>query len=168
MLYAIFRLTCSCLLLFSSACVAQTATSASALASSSLTTTTNATNALPDTADSHSQSGKAVEFTPSDTSISCSVVRYDKKDAKPVLHLLCPEEQVFAPLRVHLKLSWNDIKEIPSNLEHMLVDIGGLAQFKSKMGNTEVKLRLREQADSHSFTKWIKFTMVTVGLVKQK
>ena len=122
----------------------------------------------PDSPDLHSQSEKVPEFKPSDSSISCSVVRYDRNEARPVLHLLCPEEQVFAPLRVHLSLSWNDIQEIPSNLKHMLVDIGGLAQFKSKMGDTEVKLRLREKSGAQSLTRWIKFTMVTVGLVKQK
>jgi hypothetical protein len=154
MLYKISWLLCIHFLFCSSALIAQ---SALPLVSPS-----------PDSPDQHSQSETSAGFKPSDSSISCSVVRYDKSEAKPVLHLLCPEEQVFAPLRVHLSLSWNDMREIPSHFEHMLVDIGSLAQLKSKLGDTEVKLRLRENSSAHPLTRWIRFTMVTVGLVKQK
>src|SRR5512146_1727618 len=46
------------------------------------------------------------DFKASDASVSCAVVKYESTDTRPTLHLLCPGPDIFAPLRVHLALTW--------------------------------------------------------------
>ena len=76
----------------------------------------------------------------------------------PILHLLCPGPQIFAPLRVHLTLSFADAKEIPKDMHNMLVDFNRAVRFKSKAGDSQAELTLHAKQDTQSETKWAKFT----------
>src|SRR5258707_1206967 len=64
---------------------------------------------------SHPVPGKweVQDFKGTNASISCAIMKYDLTTSFPILHLLCPGPQIFAPLRVHLTLSFADAKEIP-------------------------------------------------------
>jgi hypothetical protein len=116
---------------------------------------------------SHPVPGKweAQDFKNSNSSISCSVMKYDFTTSMPILHLLCPGPQIFAPLRVHLTLSFSDIKEIPREMMSMLVDFNRAVRFKSKPGESQAELTLHAKADTQTLTKWVKFTKVNVGIV---
>ena len=107
------------------------------------------------------------DFKPIDGSITCSVVKYEMDDLMPVLHLLCPGPQVFAPLRVHLTLTWKSTTEVPEALKSMLVDrsSNSLVKFKSRPGESKVELTLHDAADTQSLKEWVNFTKVKVGLV---
>jgi hypothetical protein len=106
------------------------------------------------------------DFKASDASVTCSVVKYDSTVPLPTLHLLCPGRQVFAPLRVHLSLSWKDIAQIPAAMHGMLVDINSVVKFKStKAGNPTAELTLQDPNAARSSRQWITFTQVNVGLV---
>jgi hypothetical protein len=106
------------------------------------------------------------DFRTTDASISCSVAKYDSAAARPVLHLICPERDVFAPLRVHLTLSWKDVAQIPLTMRSMLVDTNRVVRFKStKVGESSAELTLQAPNASRSIKEWIKFTDVNVGLV---
>jgi hypothetical protein len=107
------------------------------------------------------------DFKPIDASITCSVVKYDVDDLMPVLHLLCPGPQVFAPLRVHLTLTWKSATEVPEEIKRMLVDrsSNSLVKFKSRPGESKVELTLHDAADTQSLKEWVRFTKVQVGLV---
>jgi hypothetical protein len=116
---------------------------------------------------SHPVPGKweVQDFKSTNSSISCSVMKYDFTTSMPILHLLCPGPQIFAPLRVHLTLTFADIKEIPKEMLGMLVDFNRAVRFKSKAGETQAELTLRAKEDTQTQTKWVKFTKVNVGIV---
>jgi hypothetical protein len=105
------------------------------------------------------------DFKASDASVSCAAVKYESTDNRPVLHLLCPGPDIFAPLRVHLALTWKHVSEIPSAMKNMLVVMSRTVKFKSKPGSSKAELTLRSPQDAHSTTEWITFTDVNVGLV---
>lgn len=105
------------------------------------------------------------DFKESNASVSCAAVKYDPAVSKPTLHLLCPGPDIFAPLRVHLALTWKDVREIPSVMKHMLVDMSRTVKFKSKPGDSKAKITLYSPQQTRSVTEWVKFTDVTVGLV---
>lgn len=106
------------------------------------------------------------DFRTTDASISCSVAKYDSTAARPILHLICPERDVFAPLRVHLTLSWKDVAQIPLSMRSMLVDTNRVVRFKSRgIGDSSAELTLQDPNASRSVRQWIKFTDVNVGLV---
>ncbi len=105
------------------------------------------------------------EFKPTDSSVSCSVVQYDVSQPKPILHLLCPGPQIFAPLRVHLALTWKEVAEVPATMRSMLVDLNSMVKFKSKPGDSKVELTLHKPQETGSLKEWVSFTRVNVGLV---
>jgi hypothetical protein len=105
------------------------------------------------------------DFKPSDDSISCAVVKYDSTLALPILHLLCPGPDIFAPLRVHLTLTWKDVSEMPFVMKSMLVDPSKSVKFKSKAGDSRAELTLHDPQQTHSTKQWVSFTAVNVGLV---
>lgn len=107
------------------------------------------------------------DFKPVDSSISCAVVKYDLDELMPILHLLCPGPQVFAPLRVHLTLTWKAPSEVPESMQNMLVDAASnsMVRFKSKPGESRVELTLHDAEETQSLKEWVKFTKVNVGLV---
>ncbi len=116
---------------------------------------------------SHPVGGKWVteDFKTTDSSVSCSVVKYDNSQPKPILHLLCPGPQVFAPLRVHLSLTWKEISDIPAKLQHMLVRTDALVKFKSRHGQSKAELTISDPQAGGSAKEWVSFNSVAVGLV---
>jgi hypothetical protein len=107
------------------------------------------------------------DFKPSDAAITCSVVKYEWDDVMPIVHLLCPGPQVFAPLRVHLTLTWKNESEVPQAIKTMRVetDRNSTVQFKSQTGESRVELTLCDAEETQTLKEWVKFTKVKVGLV---
>jgi hypothetical protein len=105
------------------------------------------------------------EFKASDASVSCAVVKFDSSMAMPILHLLCPGPDVFAPLRVHLTLTWRNEIEIPDVMRSMVVDTSSAVKFRSKTGDSQAEITFRDPQASDSRKEWITFTNVNVGLV---
>lgn len=123
-----------------------------------------AANALP----SVPSNGKweVEDFQTSDASVNCSVVKYDSALDRPIIHLVCPERQVFAPLRVHLTLSWKDVAQIPLAIHSMFLDTSRVVRFKSpRVGSSSAELTFQDPNDSRPVKQWITFTEVNVGLV---
>jgi hypothetical protein len=108
------------------------------------------------------------DFRATDDSVSCAVVKYDSTLALPILHLLCPGPEIFAPLRVHLALTWRNVSEVPSVMKSMLVDKSRSVRFKSKPGDSRAELSFHNPQETRSTKKWISFTAVNVGLVLQQ
>jgi hypothetical protein len=116
---------------------------------------------------SHPVPGKwqVEDFKSTDSSVTCSIMKYDSTTNLPILHLLCPGPEIFAPLRVHLTLSFASVKEIPRDMHDMLVDFNRAVRFKSKSGDSQAELTLHAKEDTQTQTKWVKFTKVNVGIV---
>lgn len=105
------------------------------------------------------------DFKKSDASVSCAVVKYDSTHSRPILHLLCPGPDIFAPIRVHLTLTWRDVREIPSVMKNMLVDMSRSVRFKSKPGDSKAELTFQDADATRKVKEWISFSEVNVGLV---
>ena len=109
---------------------------------------------------------EVLDFKATDASVSCSVVKYDATVPLPILHLLCPGKDVYAPLRVHLTLSWKDVAQIPAEMRNMVVDMNSVVKFKSsKEGDSKAELTLQDPHVARLSRQWITFTQVNVGLV---
>lgn len=106
------------------------------------------------------------DFESTEASVNCSLVKYDSALDRPILHLVCPERGVFAPLRVHLTLSWKDASQIPPAMRSMLVDTSRVVRFKSpSVGNSSAELTFQDINEARSVKQWVTFTQVNVGLV---
>ena len=107
------------------------------------------------------------DFKETNASVSCAAVKYDPAESRPTLHLLCPGPDIFAPLRVHLALTWKSVSQIPSVMKNMLVDLSRSVKFKSKPGDSKARLTLYspQGQSGRSVTEWVEFTDVSVGLV---
>jgi hypothetical protein len=103
-----------------------------------------------------------------DAFIYCAVMKYDSTVSRPTLHLLCPGPDVFAPLRVHLALTWRNGNEIPLVMRSMQVERSSSVRFKSKPGASRAELTLQDPLAARSTKQWITFTEVNVGLVPVK
>jgi hypothetical protein len=108
---------------------------------------------------------ETLDFKPGDAAVSCSVVKYELAASKPIVHLLCPDPKIYAPLRVHLALSFTENKEIPDVLRQMLVDVNSPVKFRSASGNARAQLTLHNPGQTQSQKEWVKFTKVNVALV---
>lgn len=105
------------------------------------------------------------DFKETNASVSCAVVKYDHEATRPTVHLLCPGPNIFAPLRVHLALTWKSVSQIPSVMKNMLVDVSRAVKFKSKPGDTRAEITFYTPQMTGTRTKWVRFTEVSVGLV---
>jgi len=115
---------------------------------------------------SHPTNNKALDFKPGDASVSCAVVRYELSQMQPILHLLCPSPEIYAPLYVHLVLTWSEPAEVPQDMKNMLVDSNSPAKFKSINGNARAELTLHDAQRTRSQKEWVEFTRISnVGLV---
>lgn len=99
----------------------------------------------------------------SDASVSCMVVKY-VAESKPQVDLLCPGPQVYAPLRVHLSLTWAEAKDVPTAMKNQQVDTNAAVRFKSKPGSPMAELTLRN-GDARPQKEWISFNRINVALV---
>lgn len=107
-----------------------------------------------------------MNFKPGDASVSCAVVRYEPSELQPILHLLCPSPEIYAPLYVHLALTWSEPTEVPQDMRNMLVQPDSPAKFKSINGNARAELTLYNAQRTRSQKEWVEFTRISnVGLV---
>ena len=113
--------------------------------------------------------GEAVTVKPTDLpDIQCSVVDWNKAPPKPALTLLCPPEEVFAPLRVYIKLSWLKPKDVPDNASHILAPPKTQTKLRTSKKAASVWLKVSGNAEEQPQAKWVSFnSLVDVALLTQ-
>ena len=117
---------------------------------------------VPPATSSHLQPlARATPVQPPDRpEIKCSVVAWDSssRSRKPVLTLLCPAEEVFAPLHVHIKLSWEKAEDVPTVLVRSLVPLKTLVRVRTTAEAAFVRLSILEDLNSKPREEWFSFT----------
>lgn len=108
---------------------------------------------------------ETLDFKHADAAVACTVVKYELAQSRPIVHLLCPDPRIYAPLRVHLSLSFTDPQQVPQIMKQMLVDVDSPVKFKSAHGDARAQLNLHNTAQTRSQKEWVKFTKVNVALV---
>lgn len=124
---------------------------------------------------SHSQQEGSLSFQPvaafqknPKRPLNCAVVRWNKGPEKPVLTLICPPEEVFAPLRVVFGLSWSQPTDIPPQVGNVTLSPGDLVRFRLDSKDAHVLVPVRRAVDRQTERGWLRFTaVVQVGLVTE-
>jgi hypothetical protein len=89
--------------------------------------------------------------------IKCSIVEWVDSSPKPELTVVCPPPEIFAPLRVFLKFSWVDSKDVPKDVARVVAK--PRAETKIQLGNANIKvfLKISKDADDSGKEKWVAF-----------
>ena len=92
---------------------------------------------------------------PSD--IKCSVVEWETGSPKPALTVVCPPPEIFSPLRVFLKFSWVDAKDVPKEAAKVVAEPKTATKIQLGKESVRAFLRISKEADNPSKEKWFAF-----------
>jgi hypothetical protein len=114
--------------------------------------------------------GEPFTVVPTDLpDVECQVLGWSTYGTtKPTLTLLCPPEQVFAPLRVLIKLSWLEegSKALPVDPGKFLIVPGEKTSLRTRKESAFVHLRMLDAAGKPHHV-WVSFTgVVDVALLQ--
>ncbi len=128
--------------------------------------------AMPLIGFAQSQSPSAQELLPRRSGpapahpLKCAVMAWEQTGDKPSLTLICPPEDVYSPIRLVLKLSWKEVKEIPDGLRDLELFPGDIAKVKLSSKAAVALLRIRADVRGRPGHKWVKFNeLLQVGIV---
>ena len=74
--------------------------------------------------------------------LKCAVVEWNDGPPRPSLIVVCPPEEVFAPLRLYLKLSWKRDEDVPRDFQAVIAQ-----------PNTQTKINWTPQGDYRALLK---------------
>jgi hypothetical protein len=111
--------------------------------------------------------GEALTVTPSDKpDVSCSVVEWNGASAKPTLTVLCPPEELFAPLHVYLKVSWLKAEDVPGYTRAIQAPARTPTKLRTNKTAVWIWLGVQEKEDAPPSKKWVPFSgVVDVALL---
>jgi hypothetical protein len=89
--------------------------------------------------------------------IKCAIVEWDGSTPKPVLTVVCPPPEVFTPLRVFLKFSWMDAKDVPKDAAKIVAEPRTETKILLDKANIKVFLKLSKGGDDSGKEKWMAF-----------
>lgn len=92
--------------------------------------------------------------SPSD--IKCSIVEWNNSSPKPALTVVCPPPEIFAPLRVILKFSWVDSKDVPREAAKVVAEPRNATRIQLGKGNVRAFLKVSDHSDTTK-EKWVVF-----------
>ena len=97
--------------------------------------------------------------------INCAVLSWEYTPSRPLLTLVCPPEDVFAPLRVYLKLSHSAPKGKARDYQKIAVQPGELTKMRSAETEALIWLKVQEDGKAKPTAQWMPFDeIVKVGL----
>lgn len=100
--------------------------------------------------------------------LACTIMEWDTSAAVPALKLLCPPDEVFAPLRVYLKLSWQRESELPPEHRHIVARAGTRTLLRTGKDAAMVRLEVVSENGAPK-RQWISFTgVVDVALITRE
>jgi len=103
-------------------------------------------------------SGQPMTLKPKDLpDIQCSVVEWNSAPPKPALTLLCPPEEVFAPLRVYIKLSWLKPEDVPDNAVSIVASPKTHTKLRTSKKAAWVRLKVSGNPEEKPQEKWVSF-----------
>ena len=92
---------------------------------------------------------------PSD--IKCSIIEWETSPPKPALTVVCPPPEVFSPLRVFLKFSWMDAKDVPKEAAKVVAEPKAATKIQLGKGSVRAFLKISKEASSPGKEKWVAF-----------
>ncbi len=105
--------------------------------------------------------GEALTLAPTDMpDVSCSVVRWKDDPATPTLAVICPPQNVFAPLHVYLKLSWLRPEDVPVSARRIAAREKSLIKIRTNRAIAWVWVGVREKEGAIPRSTWVAFNGV--------
>ena len=105
--------------------------------------------------------GEALTLTPTDMpDVSCSVVQWKGDPVTPTLAVICPPQNVFAPLHVYLKLSWLKPEDVPLSARGIAAPEKTLIKIRTNKSIAWVWLEVRERQGTIPHSTWVAFNGV--------
>lgn len=92
--------------------------------------------------------------------ISCSVVEWKVGVPTPTLTVVCPPEDIFAPLHVYLKLSWLRPDDVPASARNVMAAAKTPTRLRTNKSATWVWLEVREKERDAPRRMWVAFNGV--------
>jgi hypothetical protein len=89
--------------------------------------------------------------------IKCSIIEWDRSAPKPVLTVVCPPPEVFTPLRVFLKFSWMEGRDVPKDAAKVVAEPRAATKILLDKANIKVFLKISKGADDSGKEKWMAF-----------
>ena len=89
--------------------------------------------------------------------IKCSIIEWDGSAPKPVLTVVCPPPEVFTPLRVFLKFSWMEARDVPKDAAKVVAEPRAATKILLDKANIKVFLKISKGADDAGKEKWMAF-----------
>jgi hypothetical protein len=97
--------------------------------------------------------------------VECTVVQWSETP-KPVLTLLCPPKEVFAPLHIVIKLSWLKPEDAPVKPSAISVVPGTLTKLHTSKTVATVWLSIKQEGKDQAQARWVSFNgVVDVALL---
>ena len=104
--------------------------------------------------------GDALTLTPTDMpDISCSIVEW-KDSPLPTLAVICPPEEMLAPLHLYLKLSWLKAEDVPSSAHRIIAPAKAVIKIRTEKSIAWVWVGVREKPDAAPRQTWVGFNAV--------
>ena len=105
--------------------------------------------------------GDALTLTPTDMpDISCSIVEWKDNSPLPTLAVICPPEEMFAPLHLYLKLSWLKAEDVPSSAHRIIAPAKAVIKIRTEKSIAWVWVGVREKPDAAPRQTWVGFNAV--------
>lgn len=105
--------------------------------------------------------GGALTLVPKDIQdISCAVLKWKSEPPTPRLAIICPPQNIFAPLHVYLKLSWLRPDDVPSSAHRITAVRNDVIKMRTNKSSAWVLLEVQEKQGTASHWTWVAFNAV--------
>jgi hypothetical protein len=90
--------------------------------------------------------------------LKCAVVEWNDGPPKPSLIVVCPPEEVFAPLRLYLKLSWKRDEDVPRDFQAVIAQPNTPTKINwTPRGDYRVLLKTERKNGGSRRPEWVDF-----------
>ncbi len=100
--------------------------------------------------------------------VKCAIVEWISAPPKPSLVVVCPPDEVFAPLRLYFKLSWKRDADVPGNFQIVAEPKTMIKMHWNAQGDYQLLLRTERKNERNPRTEWVKFNDLVAVYIKSE
>jgi hypothetical protein len=90
--------------------------------------------------------------------LKCAVVEWSEGPSRPSLIVVCPPDEVFAPLRLYLKLSWKRDEDVPRDFQTFIAQPNTQTKINwTQQGDYRVLLKTERKDGRSGRPEWVDF-----------
>jgi hypothetical protein len=98
--------------------------------------------------------------------MKCAIVEWAAGSPKPSLVVVCPPEEVFAPLRLYFKLSWKRDADVPGNFQIIAEPKTMIKLHWTSQGDYQVLLPTERKKERNRHREWVSFNDLVGVFIK--